>query len=99
MMLYTGSTNESVQVQNLGGLHTGVPLHLLVEVLDDDVAEGVRHHCGEPGVVEYLLVVGSEVDALPTVVSDSSNRDWLVSNTYKEMVGQVPVNLEIYIIF
>jgi hypothetical protein len=35
MMLYTGSTNKSVQVQNLGELlRTGVPLHLLVEVLD-----------------------------------------------------------------
>jgi hypothetical protein len=71
MMLYTGSTNESVQVQNRGELlRTGVPLHLLVEVLDD-VAEGVRHRGGEPGVVEYLLVVELEVDALPMVVSDS----------------------------
>jgi hypothetical protein len=56
MMLYMGSTNESVQVQNLSGLlGTGVPHHPLVEVLDD-VAEGglppwrgTRSSCGVGG--------------------------------------------------
>jgi hypothetical protein len=49
-MLYMGFTNESesVKVQNLSRLlHAGVPLHLLVEVLDN-VDEGVRHRGGEP---------------------------------------------------
>jgi hypothetical protein len=88
-MLYMGFTNESVQVQNLSGLlHTGVPLHLLVEVLDN-VDEGVRHRGGEPWVVEYLPVVELEVDALPTVILDSTNRILLVNNMYKEMVGQL----------
>jgi hypothetical protein len=62
----------------------------VVEVLDY-VADGVRYRGREPGVVEYLPIMETEVDALPTVISDSdsSNRVRLVNNTYKEMVGQL----------
>jgi hypothetical protein len=78
-------------VQNLDGLlHTGVPLHLLVEVLDA-VAKGVHHpvhHGKELWVAEHLPVVEElEVDALHVVVSDSSNHVQLVNDTYRDIAG------------